>query len=120
MIRINLLKGASPRRGRSAVPVALLIRIGIAVVAGLVIIVVGAGLMRWLLARPHTGQHAVVATIPLPAPEKKVVPEMTKPVPCPEKKTVSEKACCRAAGAFGTETCAIARRTYPVPNAVSF
>ncbi|MGA2508165.1 MAG: hypothetical protein ABSF80_11895 [Chitinispirillaceae bacterium] len=95
MIRINLLKGASPRLGRSAVPVALLIRIGIAVVAGLVIIVVGAGLMRWFLARPHTGQNAVVATAPQPAPEKNVAPEKPTavvPLPAPEKKAASEKA----------------------------
>ena len=95
MIRINLLKGASSRRGKSAVSGALLVRIGIVVVAALVIVVAGAGILRWFLERPHTELKAVAATVPQPVPEKKVIPEKPTVVasqPLPEKKVVPEKA----------------------------
>ena len=86
MIRINLLKKTSSRRGGSGVS---LVKIGAAGFLALVIVVVSAVIMRWWLEHPRIEQKVPVVA-PQAEPEKKpVAAAPAAPQPEPEKKPVA-------------------------------
>ncbi len=124
MIKINLLKQVSRKQGKGSF--SSLMRTGIAVFAGLVVVVAGAGMMRWWLNHPRPEQEAAVvkaetekkavpetaAVVQKAETEKKAVPETAAVVQkaVPEKKAVPEAAAVAqqvtpgtpSAGAHGT------------------
>jgi hypothetical protein len=86
MIRINLLKKSSSRRGGSGVS---RVRIAIAGFLALAIVVVSAVIMRWWLEHPRIEQKVSVVAPQAEPAKKPVAATPAAPQPEPEKKPVA-------------------------------